>query len=148
DWEISYSEFTDGSDGLYLGGVSMKFHHNLVDGMQDDGLYLSPMYVRYDRLMGKAQIHLYQNVFRQALTMLAYGGPETVNTDQLWFYRNIVDLRDPVNIGRPSAKAPAKPYAGHVMGDHGSPPWPTLFSYHNTIVGKEPARASDFLFTT
>lgn len=150
NWEISYSEFTDSHDGLYLGGVSLRFHHNLVDNMQDDGIYLSPMYARYDRIMGKAKVHLYQNYFSRALTMLAYGGTESVNTDQIHFYRNIIDLRKPLNIGRPNAKSPGavNTYAGHVMGDHGSPPWPSLFSYHNTVISREPGRAADFLFTS
>lgn len=150
-WEIAHSEFTDASDGVYLGGINMKFHHNLVDNMQDDGLYLSPMYLRYERLLGKAELHIYQNYFSRALTMLAYGGPELVNTDQIYFYRNILDLRAPVGVNtrpRAGAKDPYKPYSGHVMGDHGSPPWPALFSYHNTIVSHEPARGAEFLFLT
>src|SRR5437763_10750975 len=41
DWEISHSEFTDGHDGVYLSGRNIRFHHNLVDSIQDDGIYLS-----------------------------------------------------------------------------------------------------------
>jgi hypothetical protein len=149
NWEISYSEFTDATDGVYLGGVSMKFHHNLVDNMQDDGLYLSPMYVRYDRFMGKARVEIFQNYFSCALTMMAFGGTEPT-TDSIYFYRNIIDLRNPVRSGRPSSKAPGPvtPYAGHIMGDHGSPPWPGMFSYHNTIISREGGRAADFLLAT
>lgn len=139
DWDISYSEFTDASDGIYLGGVSVKFHHNLVDAMQDDGIYLSPMHHRYSSLLGKAKLLLYQNHFSQAMTMLAFGGPEKSTDDTIYFFRNIIDLRKPVNLGRPSAKSPGPltPYAGHVMGDHGSPPWPGMFIYHNTIITKD-----------
>jgi hypothetical protein len=149
DWEISYSEFTEGSDGVYLGGVSMKFHHNLVDNMQDDGLYLSQMYPRYERFMGKAKVEIYQNYLSRALTMLAFGGTET-GTDTIYFYRNIIDLRGTVRNGRPSSKAPGPvaPYAGQIMGDHGSPPWPGMFTYHNTIISLGGGRGADFLFTT
>lgn len=148
DWEIAYSEFTEGSDGLYLGGVSMRFHHNIVDNMQDDGLYLSPMYPRHFYLRGGATLHLYQNYFSRALTMLAYGGAEG-NQDKVYFYRNIIDLRGPVQHGRPSSKSPGAvaPYAGKVMGDHGSPPWPAMFTYHNTVISREPARSVSLGFT-
>ncbi len=41
DWEISYCDFTDGHDGVYLSGHTIRFHHNRVDNIQDDGIYLS-----------------------------------------------------------------------------------------------------------
>jgi hypothetical protein len=150
NWEVAYSEFTDASDGLYLADVNLDFHHNLIDRMQDDGVYLSPMYPRYEKLTGQATLHLHQNIFRRALTKLAFGGPEPHNNAAIYFYRNIIDLREPVNHARATSKAPGpvEPYAGHVMGDHGSPPWPSLFAYHNTIVSRQAGRAADFLFTT
>src|SRR5581483_156268 len=46
-WEIAHSEFTDAHDGLYLGAINVNFHHNLIENLQDDGLYLSPMYLRH-----------------------------------------------------------------------------------------------------
>lgn len=134
DWEISYSEFTEGSDGLYLGGVGMRFHHNLVYNMHDDGIYLSPMFQRHKVFGGGATLHLYQNYFGRCLTMLAFGGTEPTH-DTVFFYRNIVDLRAPIWTGRPSAKSP-KPLAqtGKLTGDHGSPPWSAMVAYHNTFV--------------
>jgi hypothetical protein len=41
DWEIAYSEFTDGHDGIYLSGHTVRFHHNHVHRFQDDAIYLS-----------------------------------------------------------------------------------------------------------
>ncbi|MBC7820235.1 MAG: hypothetical protein IAG10_25405, partial [Planctomycetaceae bacterium] len=145
DWEIAYCEFGDaGADGVYLGGVNARFHHNLVENTTDDGLYLSPMYARLDRLIGTATLHIHQNVFRRALTMFAYGGAEKQTTDKIFFYRNIVDLREPVRVGRPSTPGGSvTPYFGKLTGDHGSPPWPTMFSYHNTFIAREPSRYSD-----
>ena len=74
NWEISYCEFTNSHDGPYLGGVSMKFHHNLIEETQDDGVYLSPMYPRHLFMGSGAEIHIFQNVFRGCLTALAFGG--------------------------------------------------------------------------
>lgn len=143
DWEIAYCEFTDaGADGLYLGGVNMKFHHNLVDHMRDDGVYLSPMYPRHFYLRGGARLDIYQNVFSRAMTMFAFGGTEDTR-DTVYFCRNIVDLRAPGLFARPTTKAGrVKPYMGHLMGDHGSPPWSAMNSYHNTIIAGSPSRSA------
>jgi hypothetical protein len=128
DWEIGYSEFTDSHDGLYLGGISLAFHHNLVDNFQDDGIYLSPMYPYAD----PAVLHIYQNQFRRCLTALAFGGPHD-DPDTVFVYRNVFDMRDGVNYGRPSSKTPdVRPYPGRILSDHGSPPWAAMNIYHNT----------------
>jgi hypothetical protein len=143
DWEIAWCDFTDaGSDGLYLGGVNLRFHHNRVENMRDDGIYLSPMYPRHVYLRGGATVHLYQNIIARCLTALAFGGTEDTQ-DTIYFYRNVVDLRGPVPTGRPT---PEKPQTcgsdtGKVTGDHGSPPWPSMMTYHNTVVAREAARS-------
>ncbi|MBM4072519.1 MAG: hypothetical protein FJ271_26855 [Planctomycetes bacterium] len=130
DWDISYSEFTDSHDGLYLGGIGLRFHHNLVDNFQDDGIYLSPMY----SYGPKAVLHIHQNIFRRALTTLAFGGPEDTQ-DRVFIYRNYFDMRGKVNYGRPSAQNP-KPGLEYsrVIGDHGGPTWSSMLFYHNTFV--------------
>ena len=135
DWEVAYSEFTDSHDGLYLGGISMRFHHNLVDFFQDDGIYLSQMYPRHLYMGEGARIEIYENLFSRALTPLAFGGPEDTK-DDIYIYRNIFDLRGGVNYGRPSEKNPdIKPHPPtRVLSDHGSPPWPKMTIYHNTFI--------------
>jgi len=130
-WEISNSEFSDGHDGLYLAAVDgLKFHHNLVHRMQDDGLYLSPMYI-----YSKGKIQIYQNLFTQCLTAIGFGGP--LNTgDDIYIFRNVFDMRKGTNTGRPSARNPKGGMStGQIIGDHGSPPWPTMKFYHNVFVG-------------
>ena len=141
DWEIGYCEFTDAHDGVYLGSINARFHHNLIENMQDDGIYLSPMYKRH-RLEDKdPQIYIEQNLFRQLLTPLAFGGPWPETHDQIFIYRNVVDLRKPVQTGRPTAqKADPGFSTGKLMGDHGSPPWPAMNIYHNTVVTGDPQR--------
>jgi hypothetical protein len=140
-WELAYSEFTDAHDGVYLGAINCRFHHNLIEGLQDDGIYLSPMYHRHRLDKIDPEIHVYQNVFRGLLTALAFGGTETVTRDKVYVYRNVFDLRLPVQTGRPSTQSPQAGFdRGKLMGDHGSPPWPTMFIYHNTIVAAEPSR--------
>ncbi len=140
-WEFAYSDFTDAHDGVYLGSINVRFHHNLVENLQDDGIYLSPMYLRHRLEKTDPQIHICQNLFRGLLTALAFGGPETATRDRIVVYRNVFDLRPLVQTGRPSTRN-AKPgfSAGKLIGDHGSPPWSALTLYHNTFVQAEPAR--------
>jgi len=142
DWEFAYCEFTDAHDGVYLGGITAKFHHNLIENLQDDGIYLSPMYLRH-KLDGRVpRIEVYQNVFRQLLTGVAFGGNEMDTGDEIFIYRNYFDLTHLVATGRPSVRQPeaATFSTGKLIGDHGSPPWPMMNIYHNTVVAKEPQR--------
>ncbi len=140
-WEIANCELTDAHDGVYFGGINCQFHHNLLENMQDDGIYLSPMYLRHKLDKTDAQLHVYQNVFRQLLTGVAFGGTEANTSDQVYIYRNVFDLRRMVLTGRPTVRKPEpSTTTGHLMGDHGSPPWPAMNIYHNTIVAAEPNR--------
>lgn len=148
-WELAYSEFTDAHDGVYLGAINVKFHHNLIENMQDDGIYLSPMYYRHRLEKRDPELYIYQNIFRQVLTALAYGGPHPTTRDQVYIYRNIFDLRGQVNTGRPTVKNPGKAgfATGNVMGDHGSPPYSAMMIYHNTfaVTGRARSPAADVL---
>lgn len=140
-WELDHCEFTDAHDAVYLGAINVRFHHNLVANMQDDGLYLSPMYQRH-RLDGRdPRIEVTENTFRGVLTAIAFGGPEPGTHDQVFIARNVFDLRRPIPTGRPTARV-AEPalHHGKVIGDHGSPPWPAIAFYHNTVLSREPAR--------
>lgn len=134
-WKISHCHFTDSHDGLYLGAIHCEFHHNLIENMQDDGIYLSPMYQRH-RLDGTdPQIVIHHNIFRQLLTALAFGGNEPNTHDQIYVYRNIFDMRQPILAGRMSeTRAEPSLTTGKLIGDHGSPPWSTLTIAHNTII--------------
>jgi hypothetical protein len=131
DWEISYSEFTDSHDGIYLGGIGCKFHNNLVENCHDDGIYVSPVYPQRDA----NELDIYQNVFKRILTPLAFGAEFTTNTDKVFVYRNVFDLRGPVLYGRPSPALPNGTYDSNgAAGDHGSPPWPEMAVYQNTFI--------------
>jgi hypothetical protein len=145
-WEISYCTFSDGHDGVYLGGLNLKFHHNLLERTQDDGIYLSPMYASYSQT--PYEIHVYQNVIRDCLTAFAFGGTELRNTDRAYLYRNIIDLTHLVPTGRPTETgAECRLTAGNPMGDHGSPPWTAMWIYQNTVHAIEAGRAAEFALT-
>lgn len=112
-WEISYSEFTDAHDGVYLGDIDgVAFHHNLIDGLQDDGIYLSSF--RGLHKPKHSYRRIYQNVIRGSLMSLAYGGAGKLTGD-VHVYRNILD-------------------GAAAISDHGGPPWEGMRWYHNTII--------------
>lgn len=144
DWEIAHCEFTDAHDGVYLGSINVKFHHNLIENLQDDGIYLSPMYMRHRLDNRDPEIHVYQNIFRGMLTALAFGGTEATTRDKVFVYRNVFDLSMKVQTGRPTGqKAAASFSTGKVIGDHGSPPWSAMNLYHNTFIMAEASRQAD-----
>jgi len=131
DWEIANCEFTDGHDGVYLSGRSIKFHHNVVDRMQDDGVYLSsPTHYFSD------DIHIYQNLIRNIFSTFACnstGGP----TGNIFIYRNIIDQRQGVPFNRPSPKNPeGGVLRGHGFLAHGRDliGMESLYFYQNTFI--------------
>ncbi len=133
-WVIEHCHFADGHDGLYLGGINARFAHNLVEDLQDDGLYLSQMYPRHLYTKTGATIDVDGNLFRRVNMPFAYGGMEDTR-DTIYIHRNIVDNRWPLNVVRPSDQLPAAaPWCGMVTSDHGSPRWPTTRVYHNTFI--------------
>ena len=100
DWEISQCEFTDGHDGVYLSGDNIHFHHNWVDNMQDDAVYISSPTTYYP-----TRLFIYQNLISTCTTAFgahARGGPG----GDIFISRNIVDMRRPVQYLRPSPDQP------------------------------------------
>ena len=100
DWEISHCDFTDGHDGVYLSGYTIRFHHNRVDNIQDDGIYLSSPSPGFND-----DIFIYQNLITRSLMAFgchSRGGPN----GNIYIFRNIADLRKGVNAGRPSPDHP------------------------------------------
>lgn len=112
-WEISYCEFADAHDGVYMGDVDgLKFHHNYLHNFQDDGVYLSSFRKLYYPQHGPRQF--YQNLISGCIMSFAFGGDARLSSD-VHVYRNILD-------------------AAAVVSDHGSPPWESMRWYHNTIL--------------
>lgn len=135
DWEISNCEFTESHDGPYLSGRDIRFHHNLVDNMQDDGIYVSSPTPYFSD-----GIYIYQNLIRQAVDGFgahARGGPG----GKIYLYRNVIDLRAPLQFERPSAARPA----GYVFPGHEA--WlvhnpdhiihmENIYMYQNTVLAQ------------
>ena len=134
-WKITHCHFTDSHDGLYLGAMHVEIAHCLIENLQDDGIYLSPMYQRHKLDGTDPQIRVHHNVFKQLLTALAFGGNEPNTHDQIYVYRNVFDLREPIMAARMSeTRAEPSLNTGKLVGDHGSPPWSAMTLAHNTVI--------------
>jgi len=92
--EIAYSTFRNGHD-LYFGGQDGDFHHNLIENMNDEALFLND-----NALAGRQRIH--DNVIRQVVSAVSFSGGH-IGAGPRSIYRNVIDLRAPVLADRPCA---------------------------------------------
>lgn len=130
DWEVAYSEFADAHDGVYLAGNTMRFHHNWVDNMQDDSIYLSsPTNYISDN------VWVYQNLITRTVTAFSWhsrGGP----SGNVYVLRNVVDLRMGACFERATPTRKGKVQGGNVFFMHGRDflGVESIYFYHNTAV--------------
>jgi len=136
DWEFAYSEFTDSHDGPHLGATrGLRFHHNLVENFNDDGLFLTARHAE------AGDLYIYQNRLARCLTTLAFGYGHSSfrrHGKGIYIYRNIFDFQRPVHYGIPGPEATSVPGRARVGGDHGSPTWEPMTFYHNTFLASTP----------
>lgn len=152
DFELAYCEFTDSVDGVFLGNVNhVRFHHNLLDNVSDDGIFLTAN-TAYDGNTPGGDVHIFQNRLSRCLTTLAFGvghgrqktiaeGKKQTGSG-VWVYRNVFDFRRPVMYHWPSGpEAPQEITSmGRVASDHGGPTWEPMWIYQNTILPGDPPR--------
>ena len=139
DWEIAYSEFTDGHDGLVLDSLkALRFHHNRIDNFNDDAIYLTLP----PRAAVPEDVQIYENLISRTYTTLAFSeddrnsnaGPNTIGSG-VYLYRNVFDLRDGTYGWIPKDAAGAATLSpSRMCADHGSPIWEPLFFYQNTVI--------------
>ncbi len=140
--EIAHCEITDCHDGPFLGTITgLRFHHNLVDNFNDDGVYLMAMSVGGDQ-------HYYQNRISRCLHCFSFAGKYQLGGG-VYIFRNLIDQRGPVWYQWPEspddprlkpvvAGKPAEiPHSGWLMGDHGSPTWEKIYFYQNTVLFRD-----------
>ncbi|MBI1904615.1 MAG: hypothetical protein HYS13_26260, partial [Planctomycetia bacterium] len=146
DFEFAGCEFTDNHDGLIIGTMQkLRFHHNLVDNFDDDGLYLT-----LSRPVPPADIHVYQNVLSRTHTMFSFaqsGEPASNEVGPgVFICRNVIDFRrrtmsQPPSSADSDASTTLADHSreGRPASDHGSPKWEPMFVYHNTVISEGPA---------
>jgi len=134
DFDMGYSELTDCHDGVVIGTIKgLKFHHNLVDNFNDDGLYLTLW-----RDAPGEDICISQNRISRCLSSLAFAqlgeGIRNAIGPPVHICRNVFDLREPVHYGHPQDAQYRYTSEGRIGGDHGSPIWDPMYFYHNTMI--------------
>jgi len=133
DFEMGFSELTDCHDGVVVGAIKgLRFHHNLVDNFNDDGLYLTLW-----RDEPGEDLWVFQNRISRCLSSFGFAqfgeGVRNEIGPPVHICRNVFDLREPVHYGHPGDADFRYTSEGRVGGDHGSPIWDPMFFYHNTM---------------
>jgi len=101
DWEVAWSEFTNSHDGVFFGGRHMRFHHNWLHEIADDAIYLTS-----PTPLVSHHVYIHDNLLTNVTIgfgMHNRGGPR----GDIYIFRNIVDMRVPGRIERPSPDNPA-----------------------------------------
>jgi hypothetical protein len=149
DFELAWCEFTDSVDGVFVGNVrGVHFHHNLLDNVSDDGIFLSAT-TGYDGVTPGGAARIEQNLLARCLTTLAFGvghgrqkaTPRGIQTGAgVTITRNVFDFRRPVMYQLPADVLSSSeiPSRGRFAGDHGSPAWEPMTIYHNTLLADDP----------
>ncbi|MDX1945670.1 MAG: hypothetical protein SFU86_09680 [Pirellulaceae bacterium] len=150
DLEFAWCEFTDDHDfAFFRYATNLRFHHNLVENFNDDGLECGPklrghtLYLSQNRI-GACLIPLSQHEIEKDESPVDHD-PDT----GVYAYRNVIDLRAGTYKSPPTAADPTGAYLhdeGHLMGDHGGPIWPVFRFYHNTVLRRTPVFRDGYLF--
>jgi hypothetical protein len=124
---VHHCEISNGHDA-YVFGDKMRFHHNLVHNLNDDGLAISGE-------AGPGTSKIYQNVITQCMTVPSFGADGELG--QTYFYRNLVDIRTPIAGIRPAFEGdPRSLRNGHFYkGDAVEGPFDL---FHNTCLVLDP----------
>ena len=150
DIELAWCEFTDDHDFAFLRfATNLRFHHNLVDNFNDDGLETGPklrshtLFISQNRI-GACLIPFTQHEIEKDESPLDHD-PQA----GAFIYRNVIDLRRGTYRSPPTDPDPTGSYLheeGHLVGDHGGPTWPVIHFYHNTALRRTPVFRDYFLF--
>ncbi|MEO8627705.1 MAG: right-handed parallel beta-helix repeat-containing protein [Betaproteobacteria bacterium] len=82
--EIANCEFKNAHD-LYLVGRNLRFHHNWINNLNDEGLFLDSA--------ENPDLRVFQNVITKTLSPISFAGGKVAGP--LFIYRNLIDVRGP-----------------------------------------------------
>ena len=148
--EFAWCEFTDDHDCAFLRYVkNLRFHHNFVDGFNDDGLECGPKLRDHTIFIHENRIGAILSPFTQH-----EGDKDESPLDHdpktgVFVFRNVIDLRAGTYKAPPKEADPTGASLheeGHLVGDHGGPVWAVMHVYHNTVLRETPTFRDYFLF--
>jgi hypothetical protein len=131
--EVAHCEFTDHHDGVAMTepNRTVDFHHNLVENMNDDALFLNPRHPT-------RVVRVWQNAFAGATSYLPFtgGGQGVGETDEAgcYIFRNFFDLRRQVYGSPPRGGEDSTIFRrGLLTNEHSNSVRPNVYFYHNDI---------------
>ena len=140
--EFANCEFTDDHDFAFIRHAkNLRLHRNFVDNFNDDGLECgaklrSHTIFIYQNRIGPCLIPLTQHEIDKDDSPLDHDAKAGV-----FVFRNVIDMRGGVYGTPPSEPDPSGAFLheeGHLASDHGSPTWPVMHVYHNTLLRHTP----------
>jgi hypothetical protein len=148
--ELSYNEFTDDHDFAFLRyAKNLQFHHNFVDNFNDDGLECGAKLRSHSIYIHQNRIGACLGVFQQHEIQKDESPPDHEPNTGVFVFRNIFDFRAGVFYQSPVQPDPTGGFLhheGHLASDHGSPIWPVMRFYQNTLIRRTPTYRDYFLF--
>jgi hypothetical protein len=148
--ELASCEFTDDHDFAFLRYIkNLQFHHNFVDNFNDDGLECGPKLRSHSMFIYQNRIGACLGVFQQHEIDKDEAPPTHDPKAGVYVFRNIFDQRAGVYYQLPAKDDPTGAFLraeGHFLSDHGSPVYPVMHVYHNTLLRNAPVFRDHFLF--
>lgn len=150
DIELSYCEFTDDHDFAFLRyAKNLRLHHNFIDNFNDDGLECGPKLRDHSIFVFQNRIGACLGVFQQHEIDKDESPRDHSTGSGVYIFRNVIDTRAGVPYVLPKEPDPSGSFLhaeGHLIGDHGSPIYPVMRFYHNTVLRESPVFRGGFLF--
>jgi hypothetical protein len=144
DTEIHHCEFVKAHD-LYLIGHNLRFHHNWVHNLNDEGLSVDAVEQDSTTFL---EMQIYQNVIEKTLSSISFAG---AHEEGRWsIYRNLIDLRRPTAGYRPRRPGDQEVWRyGHFPKSSNNPPDGPYDLFQNTfLVYAQEAQASFMHYRT
>jgi hypothetical protein len=150
DLEFAWCEFTDDHDFAFLRyAKGLRFHHNLVENFNDDGLECGPKLRDHTLFITQNRIGPCLIPFSQHEIDKDESPPDHDSRAGVFISRNVIDLRGGTYKSPPTQPDSTGSFLheeGHLIGDHGSPIFPVIHFYHNTVLRATPVFRDSFLF--
>ncbi|MSQ94203.1 MAG: hypothetical protein EXR98_06565 [Gemmataceae bacterium] len=147
---LAFCEFTDDHDFAFLRYIkNLQFHHNFVDNFNDDGMECGPKLRSHSLFIYKNRIGACLGVFQQHELDKDEAPTGHDPKSGVYIFRNVFDQRAGVYYGLPAKPDPTGEFLrseGHFISDHGSPVYPVMRVYHNTLLRRTPVFRDYFLF--
>lgn len=148
--EFAWCEFTDDHDFAFLRfAKNLRFHHNFVDNFNDDGLECGAKLRDHTIFIHENRLGACLGVFQQHEIDKDESPVDHAAKSGVYVYRNVIDSRAGVYYGlpeKPDADGSFLHYDGALASDHGSPVWPVMRFYHNTLLRQSAAYRDNYMF--